>query len=183
MRSPRVRTCGVLMGRKRWRFWTILVPAAVLLLVGGGLLAVEILTREEPNYTRIEDGLYQGGSVDAPPRRTRAVLNLCEAADTYTSEVHVWEPIRDAEPAPSLEWLRQQVEWIDTHRQAGKVVFVHCRNGVSRSGMVVVAYLMFKNRWSRDSALEFVRARRPIARPNPAFMERLTEWERVALAK
>ena len=30
-------------------------------------------------------------------------------------------------------------------RQAGRITYVHCRNGVSRSGFVVVAYVMYKN--------------------------------------
>jgi len=45
--------------------------------------------------------------------------------------------------------------------------------------MVVTAYLMFKNNWTRDQALAFVRSRRPITRPNPAFMQLLNEWEQV----
>lgn len=171
------------MPQNRWRSPVALLLYAALVLVGVGYLIVEIVTREEPNYTRIEDGLYQGGYVTSPPWRTRAVLNLCETPDPYTCETSVWEPIADAAPVPSLVWLRERVEWIDAHRAAGKRVFVHCRNGVSRSGTVVVAYLMHKNRWSRDEALEFVRARRPVTRPNPAFMALLAEWEKVVLAK
>jgi protein-tyrosine phosphatase len=34
---------------------------------------------------------------------------------------------------------------VDANRRAGRTTFVHCRNGVSRSGMVVTAYLMWKN--------------------------------------
>ena len=44
--------------------------------------------------------------------------------------------------------------------------------------MVVTAYVMFKYNWPRDQALAFVRSKRPQTRPNPAFMERLAEWER-----
>jgi len=67
---------------------------------------------------------------------------------------------------------------VDAQRQAGRTVFVHCFAGVSRSGMVVTAYLMFKHGWTRDQALEFVRSKRPSAKPNGAFMELLLEWER-----
>src|SRR5215470_1551119 len=103
---------------------------------------VQYFAEQELNYSRIEDGFYMGGHVRKPPRRTRAVLNLCEVEDWYQCDIHVWEPIRDAEPAPDLAWLRRMVEFIDAQRRAGKTVFVHCLNGVSRSGMVVVAYLM-----------------------------------------
>jgi hypothetical protein len=140
-------------------------------------IAVDRLTREPPNYSKVEDGLYLGGYVHQPPPGTRAVLNLCESEDTYRAESHRWEPIPDAEPVPSLDWLRAQLEFIETKRAAGKTVFVHCRNGVSRSGMVVVAYYMARSHWSRDDAVEFVRSRRPELRPNPVFMQLLLEWE------
>ena len=130
-------------------------------------------------YSLIEDGLYMGGHLKKPPRRVRAVLNLCEIDDPYRCDVHLWEPIPDAEPAPDIDWLRRMVEFVDAQRRAGLAVYVHCLAGVSRSGMVVVAYLMFKNRWTRDDALAYVRTKREIVRPNRAFMERLLEWERV----
>jgi protein-tyrosine phosphatase len=43
--------------------------------------------------------------------------------------------------------------------------------------MVVTAYLMAHNGWSRDRALEFVRQKRSIVNPNRAFMQLLLEWE------
>jgi hypothetical protein len=131
------------------------------------------------NYSLIEEGLYMGGDVDEPPPGTAAVLNLCEREDPYQCEVHVWESIHDGSPAPSIDWLRQQVKFIDRQRQADLTTYIHCRNGVSRSGMVVTAYIMYENHWSRNRALAFVRSKRPIARPNPAFMKRLIDWERV----
>jgi Dual specificity phosphatase, catalytic domain len=129
------------------------------------------------NYSLIEDRLYAGGAVKKPPRGTRAVLNLCEQDDPYRAEVHVWDSIRDRAPAPDLDWLRQKVEFIDAQRKAGKTTFVHCRNGVSRSGMVVTAYVMWEHHLSLNEALTFVRKQRDIIRPNRAFMERLSEWE------
>jgi protein-tyrosine phosphatase len=155
----------------------------VLLVAASGVaavhFAVEHATREEPNYSQIEDGLYLGGYVAEPPPGTQAVLNLCETEDKYRVEVHNWVPIADAEPVPSIEWLREQVAWVDAQRRDGRTVYVHCRNGVSRSGMVVVAYQMTKNGWTRDEAMAFVRTNRPGLRPNPAFMKLLAEWERV----
>jgi hypothetical protein len=153
--------------------------AAAALAVGAVHLLVDRLTREPPNYSQVEEGLWLGGYVAEPPSGTRAVLNLCESEDPYRVESHRWESIRDAEPVPSLDWLRSQVAFIESERAAGRTVFVHCRNGVSRSGMVVVAYFMAHHGWSRDEAVVFVRSRRPGLRPNPAFMQLLLEWERL----
>jgi hypothetical protein len=164
--------------KRLWRrYWVVVSLVAAGLAVAAVHWAVARLTREPPNYSQIEDGLYVGGSVAEPPPGTRAVLNLCERADPYRAEIREWVPIPDAEPAPSLDWLRQRVEFIEAQRAAGRMVFVHCQAGVSRSGMVVVAYEMSHRGWTRDEALAFVRSRRQNIRPNPAFMALLLEWE------
>lgn len=159
------------------RFWHVIILAAVSLAVITALVAVEGYANRGRNYSQIENGLWLGGSVAEPPPGTQAVLNLCEIEDPYQVEFHKWEPIRDAEPAPSLQWLRTQVEFVETQRAAGHSVFVHCKQGISRSGMVLAAYLMKREGWSRDEALAHLREHRPIVRPNPAFMQLLLEWE------
>ena len=159
----------------------LLIASTMLLFVGLVYLGVDWWLREEPNYSEIEPGLYQGGLVDEAPRKVSAVLNLCEVEDSYHADVHLWLPIRDNHPAPSLEWLQKRVEFVEAQRKEGRGVFVHCAAGVSRSGMVTTAYLMKKYRWSRDQTLVFIRERRPQTRPNPAFMELLEEWEKKLL--
>ena len=163
---------------RRWRWsWPVVAIAFVALTALIVHVAVDWRTREPPNYSRIDDGLWLGGYVAEPPAGTQAVLNLCESEDPYRVESHRWEPICDAEPVPKLEWLRSQVGFIESERAVGRTVFVHCRNGVSRSGMVLAAYLMHTEGWSRDRALEFLRSHRPAVRPNPSFIQLLLEWE------
>src|SRR3712207_7074166 len=53
-----------------------------------------------------------------PPRSTlfpytTLFRSLCESEDPYRAEAHRWEPIPDAEPVPSLDWLRAQVAFIE----------------------------------------------------------------------
>jgi hypothetical protein len=165
--------------RRTWRrYWPVFAVVLAALAVLVFHVAADRLTREPPNYAHVEDGLYLGGAVREPPPGTGAVLNLCEVEDPYRAEVHRWEPIRDGEPAPTLAWLEEQVGFITAQRSAGRAVYVHCRNGASRSGMVVVAHLMARHGWARDEAMTFVRSRRLELRPNPAFLELLLEWER-----
>jgi Dual specificity phosphatase, catalytic domain len=184
----RLRDCGIANSQQPVPHTMAIRQRRVLLLVllvfGAGIVAwlsLFLLQSQyddtSANYSLIEPHLYMGGDVTTPPRGTSAVLNLSESDDAYRCATHRWEPIRDAAPVPDLAWLRRQVEFIDSERTSGRTVYVHCRNGVSRSGMVVAAYLMFEHHWTRDDALAFARTRRPIVRPNPAFMERLTEWE------
>jgi predicted protein tyrosine phosphatase len=159
----------------RIRFWLLFLATCVGALLF--LWGLDWWYREEPTYSLIEDGLYLGGALTEPPPGTQAVLNLCEVEDTYRCDTHVWKPIRDAAPAPSIDWLREQVEFVDSQRRAGNTVYIHCFAGISRSGMVVIAYLMLKNHWTVNEALAFVRSKRPIVRPNPAFMKLLCQWE------
>ena len=159
-----------------------LFPAVLLASLAGIWLllfaAASWYSREPENYSLIEDGLYLGGDVARPPPDTRAVLNLCDKPDAYHPEISLWEPIADAEPAPDVEWLRRMVRFVDSNRESGLTTYVHCRNGVSRGGMVVTAYEMYKNHWTRDEALAFVRLKRPEVLPNPAFLKLLNEWEK-----
>lgn len=55
---------------------------------------------------------------------------------------------------------------------------VHCGAGVSRSGTLVVAYLMFKNNWPLKQALEFAQSKRNLIQPNQGFMKQLEEYEK-----
>jgi hypothetical protein len=162
---------------KRFRLRYTLLLLAMTVVFGSSVFGLYLVLREEDNYARIEDHLYLGGDVPAPPRGTQAVINLCEKEDPYRCPFYLWEPIADAEPPPKLDWLRRMVDVLDAKQRAGITTYVHCRNGVSRSGLLVVAYEMRKNNWTRDEALAFVRSKRPIVRPNPAFLRLLLEWE------
>lgn len=168
-------TIGAL--RRLRRYWLIALLIVAMLAVVVVRWGSDYFTQPSPNYTEIEPGLYMGGLVSQPPPGTRAVLNLCEIDDSYRNERYRWEPIHDSEPAPGLDWLRNQVAFVEQALSAGETVYIHCRAGISRSGMVVAAYYVAKNHWSRDQALEFIRNRRLGVRPNPAFMKLLTEWE------
>src|SRR5262245_55900920 len=117
------------MTNRGWsRSPVFIIVCALLALTAIGIIHVGVdrATREPPNYSQIEDGLYMGGYVKKPPRHTTAVLNLCDTKDPYECEVHRWAPIVDNEPAPSLQWLREMAEFVQAQREAGRTVYVHC---------------------------------------------------------
>ena len=162
-----------------WLLMKLSLLSLLALLATGCPAPVLFSQRFAPaNYTRIDEGLYVGGSVDRPPPGTRAVLNLTTTRDPYRCEVRVWEAIPDAGPAPDLDWLAERVLFIAEQRRAGRTTYVHCSAGRSRSAFVTAAYLMYRYDWSRDRALAYLRSQRPITRPNPAFVDRLLDWER-----
>jgi hypothetical protein len=139
--------------------------------------AAPLIGSNSANYSLIVEHLYMGGAVSQPPPATRATLNLSQAYDSWRTEVYNWKPIPDAAPAPSLDWLQQQVDFVSSNRGSGKVTYVHCAGGKSRSGLVTVAYVMAEYHWSRDGALSYVRSRRPQTNPNAAFLDLLSKWE------
>ena len=154
---------------------------ALLFLVIAGIVAWFwlhwIATTYEPPFSFIEDGLYLGSSVSQPPPGTRAVVNLCGREDPYKTEASLWLPIFENEKEPTLDWLREAVEFIAAQRKAARPTYVHCLAGMNRSGAVVTAYLMYEHGWSRDEALRFVQSKRDVVQPNPILMRLLSEWE------
>jgi protein-tyrosine phosphatase len=78
--------------------------------------------------------------------------------------------------------LLRALPWIDDAVTNAGRVLVHCAAGSSRSGAVLVAYLMWSHHMSVESALAYVRKNRPIINPNPGFMTQLQEFERQGFA-
>lgn len=162
----------------------LIVGVATALLAGGGamLARVWIQSSEDQPYSRIEEGLYLGGSVAQPPRGTRAVVNLCGRPDSYQVGPVLWEPIYevgadDARPKLTLDLLCRVVGFIVEHRLAGHTVYVHCMVGQNRSVAAVAAYLMQQRRIGRDEALSVLQRERPIVRLDPTLMTLLSDWE------
>jgi protein-tyrosine phosphatase len=105
-------------------------------------------------------------SLEAPPRSLR-ILRL-GWADTNTQKV--W---RDEK----FDQLAESVRFIDKERKRTSVL-LHCVAGISRSGTVMVAYVMASEGLSFEAALSRVQARRPVVQPNAGFVQQLQEFER-----
>ncbi|CAG9323763.1 unnamed protein product [Blepharisma stoltei] len=60
-------------------------------------------------------------------------------------------------------------------------VFVHCDAGASRSGSIIVAYLIGKHAILFEEALEIARSRRACISPNPGFERQLRQLNPNAL--
>lgn len=61
------------------------------------------------------------------------------------------------------------LEWIQDAMSKGGRVMVHCREGVSRSSTMIIAYLMWIHKIPFEKAHEMVRDVRPICNPNTGF--------------
>ncbi|GIY18157.1 phosphatidylglycerophosphatase and protein-tyrosine phosphatase 1 [Caerostris darwini] len=63
--------------------------------------------------------------------------------------------------APSQEKLAQGVQFINDFAGTGKSVYVHCKAGRTRSATLVGCYLMKRNNWTPQKAVDLMRNRRP----------------------
>ena len=68
------------------------------------------------------------------------------------------------------------IGFIDNAINNGGKVLVHCKEGVSRSVTMVIAYIIYKEKITPSAALEMIRKIRSKANPNKGFMRLLQQY-------
>lgn len=86
--------------------------------------------------------------------------------------------INDSVSENLLNHLFGALCFIDSARQNGGKVLVHCFAGISRSVSVCVAYIMWAHGMSVGNAIDFVKSHRSCASPNLGFIGQLIIFER-----
>jgi protein-tyrosine phosphatase len=129
----------------------------------------------------IEDGLYMGAAITEKPAGIDAVMDLQieheDSLSPHKLQAFMWLPIADTpQAAPGPHWIELAVNTIIGWRSVGWNVLVHCKAGHSRSGMIVIAYIMKTRGMSVDAALAFVQSKRPVTHPNNGFVESLQRY-------
>eukprot|EP00475_Leptophrys_vorax_P034451 TRINITY_DN5560_c0_g1_i1.p1 TRINITY_DN5560_c0_g1~~TRINITY_DN5560_c0_g1_i1.p1 ORF type:complete len:185 (-),score=39.16 TRINITY_DN5560_c0_g1_i1:266-790(-) len=100
-------------------------------------------------------------------------LNMCHPDIAQYLRV----PIDDNPGQDILQSLPEVLLWIDEAlQQEQSSVLVHCAAGVSRSGAIVTAFVMYKQKVSMEVALNTVQAARTLVNPNVGFREQLTKF-------
>ena len=61
--------------------------------------------------------------------------------------------------------------------KGGEKVLVHCMAGASRSATIVIAYIMWSQRWPFQRSIALVRDKRPLIGPNEGFVKQLEMFE------
>ncbi|XP_022286187.1 dual specificity protein phosphatase 3-like [Crassostrea virginica] len=82
----------------------------------------------------------------------------------------------DTAKFPMNQYFHPASEFIEEALSNKGVVYVHCMSGMSRSGSIVLAYLMIKRGMSVLDAVKVVRAKREIF-PNDGFLKQLCELD------
>ena len=68
------------------------------------------------------------------------------------------------------------IKFIDSVKEKGGRVLVHCIQGISRSVTLVMAYLIYKNKLTYDKAFNIVQSKREISSPNFGFSIQLQNF-------
>lgn len=81
--------------------------------------------------------------------------------------------LRDALNENIIEHLDKAYRFIEDATSGGGKVLIHCAYGISRSGSILIYYIMRKYGKSYDEALEMVRNKRQIIKPNIGYERQL----------
>ena len=152
-------------------------------------LSYNIMQLEPPS--RVRSTLYLGNAYNAvnfwelKSLGITHVLNLCaedrfDPPSSYEASGITCHriPLTDQPSQPIYEHFENAINFLRNCKNQGHSVLVHCEYGVSRSGTIMIAYLMESERMNLKRALEAVRSVRPQVGPNPGFMRALVLYER-----
>ena len=84
--------------------------------------------------------------------------------------------IEDSRNEDIYQFFDSTYKYIDKALNDKAPLFVHCREGISRSVSVVLAYFIRKYRWSYVDAMNFVSEKRDHINPNKYFEKQLIEY-------
>ncbi|MBB3207614.1 atypical dual specificity phosphatase [Rhodopirellula rubra] len=116
----------------------------------------------------------------------RAVVNTCEEYGGPVEEygrhgiVQLHIPTVDF-THPTIENVRQGVEFVQEHVSQGKIVYIHCKAGRARSATVAICWLIQYRQMSAADAQALLLSKRPHI--NPRLTERAVVNEFIAELK
>lgn len=131
-------------------------------------------------------GLYLGNQLAANDvsayKHVTHVLSLrTEPPELGVSHI-VWKgiAITDSHESTISTHFDDTYDFIEN---ADGAILVHCREGVSRSATIMIAYLMRKFNVPYQAALEFVQKKRAVVQPNKGFQKELKQYEEILLER
>ena len=114
------------------------------------------------------------------------VLNVASECKNTTlpksiEQLHL--KMKDLADFEVIDYFEKANDFFNKVRNSGKTMLVHCKYGVSRSPSFVAAYLIKYFGFNVDSALKFIRKKRPQINPNEGFLRQLDMYEKSLKAK
>ncbi len=129
--------------------------------------------------SQITDFIHLGRSDANIPRDINNIISIGEEYE-YSSKlhgvmVHKFLNIEDSSSQNIIKYLSIITELIEKVRLDGQYVYIHCRYGMSRSPIFVIAYLIRYQKYTYIEAYTYVIQRRQISIA-PSFVRQLEIW-------
>uniref|UniRef100_A0A3Q3WLE5 Uncharacterized protein n=1 Tax=Mola mola TaxID=94237 RepID=A0A3Q3WLE5_MOLML len=134
---------------------------------------------------QVTDHLYlsNGRAANDSSQLTRwkitCIVNITETKSSRpppeVEYIHI--PISDSPLSPLSDHFDELADKIQQTAARGGRTLVHCNAGVSRSAALCMAYLMKHNDVTLLEAYRWVKACRPLVRPNEGFWKQLIRYE------
>nr|XP_022343310.1 serine/threonine/tyrosine-interacting-like protein 1 [Crassostrea virginica] len=118
--------------------------------------------------------------------KVKGHVNCCVESETFFSDpgphlLHI--QVEDNNEADLYSKFQTACTFIDTHKEKNQVVLVFSNLGISRSATIVLAYLIYKNKWSLQEAYIHLQKCCCTIRPNRGFIQQLSKWEEATLGE
>ncbi|XP_062237608.1 dual specificity protein phosphatase 2 [Platichthys flesus] len=129
--------------------------------------------------------LFLGSAIHSSRRETLAAAGITAVLNVSSTCPNFYEgefeylrlTVEDTLAADIRACFATAITFIDSVKQRGGRVLVHCQAGISRSATICLAYLMHTQRVRLDEAFDFVKQRRHVISPNLGFMGQLLQFE------
>lgn len=146
------------------------------------------LLRFEREISEVGPGLCVSSQIMAEDRealRAKGITLVVNAAADVCSCYHAGDGelkyaafyLFDHQTQELSGYLWAFVDLVATELAAGGRALVHCHQGVSRSGALAIAAMMWKTRASHVEMGKVAKAARGTISPNPGFLCQLMEWQ------
>lgn len=148
---------------------------------------------EEPMHSIIEPidgkgGLYIGDFASVLQttilkiNNIKTIISVCDVMLSFDSNemTHLMIPALDAIKFDIYQYFEKSYKIIFEGMNHANVL-VHCFRGVSRSGTILIAFLMKFWGWKYENILEFVQKKRKCISPNAGFVRQLLCYEKELL--
>jgi protein-tyrosine phosphatase len=134
--------------------------------------------------TKITDNVYIGciNSVNKEKLNELNIKHIIIAGKELINENHngfnILELIiDDSFEQPIIENIKLVNFYMESIDKSNENVLIHCYSGISRSGSILIGYLMNKNKLKYDEAYNFVKNIYPKVFPNENFQKQLISFE------
>ncbi|CAK6450554.1 unnamed protein product [Pipistrellus nathusii] len=134
--------------------------------------------------SQLTTSLYIGNAMAANNRQLLStnqittVVNISAQTNTFIEGIQYLKvPVADSPRARIGNFFDAIADYIHNVELRQGRTLVHCRAGISRSATVCIAFLMKYHSMSLIEAYTWIKACRPIIRPNIGFWDQLIRYE------